>query len=185
MKRTQASQAASATSGAAVFQAVSTRFSGAPRIALAAAVLLLIGGIVAFTLKNVPERSGQQPPGSEQTESRLPTPQTPGPQGEGKGEVKHPEQQQNKTTQVAPTESMPSDSEPTASGTDQDQTAGSASNETADAVPASSKMAPKVPPIPGAPTPALRVPTTKKTPAPKASRQDHRQVPSHQWIQTR
>jgi type II secretory pathway predicted ATPase ExeA len=175
------SPAESTTSGAAVSQTISTWRPGALRIALAATVLLLIIGIVALALRDVPKHIGQQPPGSEQTESQLPTPQPPGPQGEG--EAKRPEQQHNQINQVPPAEPMPSDAEP--SGSDHGETAGSASDQTADTVPALPKIAPTTPPVSGAPAPAPRAPTTKKAAAPKAPKQDYRQVPLHPWIQTR
>jgi hypothetical protein len=178
------SPAESTTSGAAISSTISIRRPGALRIAIAVAVLLLIIGIVAFALRDAPDHIGQQPPGSEQTESRLPTPQPPGPQGEG--EAKRPEQQQNQTSPVPPAEPVPSDAEPSRpAGADYGQTAGSASDQPAETVPASPDIAPATPPLAGAPAPAPRAPTTKKPPAPKATKQDHRQVPSHPWIQTR
>ena len=175
------SAAESTAHGTGVSRTVSTRRQRALGIALAAAVLLVIVGIVAFALKDLPGHIGQQSPGSQQPE--LPAPQPTGPQAES--DAKRPEQQ-DQTSQVSPAEPMPSDAAPSGpSDVDHGQTAGSASNQTGDTVSALPNITPTAPPVAGAPAPSPRARTTKKAPAPRASKQDHRQMPSQQWIQTR
>lgn len=181
------SPAEAGTSAAAVFHTMFTQHRKALWIALAAAVLLLMIAFAAFSLRGAPDDIGQQSSRPEQTESQLPVPQPPGPQGGG--EAKRPEQQseqQSQTNPVPPAGPIPSEAESTSSGTDRGRTAGPASDQTPDKpVPASPNIAPTTSPVSGAPAPASRAPTTKKAPAPKASKQDRTQVPSHPWIQTR
>jgi type II secretory pathway predicted ATPase ExeA len=170
------------TSGADVSHTISSRRPGAFWIALAGAVLLLIIGIIAFALRNMPDHLDQQPSGAERTESQLPIPQPPTPQGGG--EATRPEQQ-DQTNQVPPAGPIPSDAESSRPGMDRGQMAGPASDQTADTVPLLPNVAPTTPLVSSASAPAGRAPVTKKAPASKASKQDHRQVPSHPWIQTR
>jgi type II secretory pathway predicted ATPase ExeA len=177
------SPAESTTRGAGVSRTVSTRHPRAVGIALAAAVLMVLVGIVAFALKDGPDHIGQRSQSSQQTEFQSPTSQPSGPQGEG--DAKRFEQQ-NQTGQMAPAEPMPSDATPSeTSDVDHGQAAGSANEQTSDTVSASPNITPTAPPVPGAPAPAPKATIMKKAPAPKVSKRDLRQVPSQPWIQTR
>ena len=173
------SSPAKSTSDVALSRTILTRRPGALRIALAAAVPLLITGIATLVLRNVPDHVSS--PGIEQPASRLPTTQ---PADQGEGEAKRPEDQEtqkNQINQVPPTEPLPSGAEPLKQReSEQGQTTSSVSDATLDTAPAS-ETAPATPPV-ASPSQARRAPTSKKPPAPK---QDHKQVPSHQWIQTR
>jgi type II secretory pathway predicted ATPase ExeA len=169
--------------GVARSRAILIQRPGAVRIALAVAVPLLITGIAVLALRDVPDHVA--PPAAEQPMSRLPTAQPPDPQGAG--EAKQPEQQgnqKNQIGQVPPAEPLPSSAEPSKPwDSEHGQTSNSASNPTSD-TPPGLEPAPTTQPV-AAPTPARRASNSKKPPAPKASKQDHKQVPLRQWIQTR
>lgn len=149
---------------------------GALWIALAVAIPLLI--IAVFALRDAPDYVAA--PGAEQSTSSLPTGQPPDSHIEGK--AKEPDQQGDPKNQGARAEPLgekslklwESELRPASD---------SASDPTSDAAPGL-ETAPATSAV-VEPTPAGRAATSKKPPASKTSKQNHKQVPSRQWIQTR
>ncbi|MGZ9187379.1 MAG: AAA family ATPase [Candidatus Binatia bacterium] len=168
--------------GVAGSRAILIQRPGAVRIALAIAVPLLITGIAVFALRDVSDHVA--PPAAEQPISRLPTAQPPDPQSEVEAKQReHQENEKSQINQVPPAEPLPSGTKPLKpQGSEQGQTS-SESEPTSDTA-QGLETAPATPPI-AAPTPGRRASTSKKPPASKALKQDHKQVPSRQWIQTR